>query len=116
VTNFEFRWRRLARVAGKVPEPPLPSLVPARLLWTSPEPQVLPGGGWALPASALILLNLVAMPFWGDAFEPWRAMSFREATRLPRLPTPPVSPPPALGLPSLAPFARSLAELKESLQ
>lgn len=78
--------------------------------------------GWAVPAVALALLNLVAMPLLKDAFETaagW-APSLRDVPRPPALPPPPVPPPrvsapPSLGLPSLARYLPSPAELRESL-
>ncbi len=127
MTDFDRRWRRLVQAARRAPDrPPLSSAVPlGRLLRIYQEPRMSPRPGWrgwAVPAVALALLNLVAMPLLKDALETaagW-APSLRDVPRPPALPPPPVPPPrvsapPSVGLPSLARYLPSPAELRESL-
>ena len=107
MSDFERRWRRLARTAGKASS--TASRAPDRLQvesWMargregaargSETPYRVPG--WALPAAALVLLYAVALPVSGRAWTNTLKLEtpLSLVPRPPTVPAPPVPSPPSV--------------------
>jgi hypothetical protein len=124
MSDFEERWRTLARSARSAPERPL---VPLRSEWATfalarkrggaePSKKTFVGWGpdWALPAAAVALLYALALPVVEPAWNSMRMLRnpLAAVPRAPRVPTPPVPAPPALPRP---PGAGESTELLQKL-
>jgi hypothetical protein len=129
MSEFDRRWRALARSARGAPEasvPPAPAVEPLLVVAARterPRPAAVPGAAgarspwsrpaWVLPALVFAALNGLALPFLDRAIAASMdlRLSLRDIPRPPALPSPPVPAPPLLPRPPLVPRSQEALSL-----
>jgi len=116
VTRFDERWRRLARSAGRAPEPPFgppPLHLVSRALGAAPASSAESWRLWWGPVAAAALLCGSALPFVEGALQAAASLdvSLRDLPRPPTLPTPPLPRAPILPKPPALPTAGGALDL-----